>query len=123
MELKEYLEGELANSHYTIQERLYQDWLTELSIHIYSTPISLLITINSFTGEFELALSDPSMLHWCESILRELNTLIQAKYPIMDKLDQFFGYCVLYQVAFNYSQTSSDYQFVYSTYGTILDCS
>ena len=106
------------NSHYSIQERRHQDWLTELSIHIYSTPISLLVTINSFTGEFELTLSDPSIYHWCESIIRELNTLIQAKYPIMDKLDQFFGYCVLYQVADNYSQTSSDYQFVYSTYGS-----
>ena len=94
--------------------------IQEIIIHIHSTPISLILTINSFTGEFELSLSDPSILPWCESIILELYSLIQAKYTIIDKLDQFFPYCVLYQIAQNYLLTSIDYQFVYSHYGNLL---
>ena len=117
MEYKEYLEKELAGTHYSIHERRIHDWVSELSIHIYSTPLHLVLSINSFTGEFELELSDPSILYWCDSVIQEIKTLIRAKYFVVDKLDQFYVYCILYQVAHNYMQTYPDYQFVYSTYG------
>ena len=105
------------NSHYTLEENRLHDWIQEILIHIHSTPISLILSINSFTGDFELTLSDPSILSWCDSIIIELRSLIQAKYTIIEKLDQFFPYCVLYQITQNYLLTSVDYQFVYSHYG------
>lgn len=108
------------NSHYTLEENRLHNWIQEIYLHIHSTPISLILTINSFTGEFEISLSDTTILSWCEFLLVELRSLIQAKYTIIDKLDQFFPYCVLYQIARSYLQTSTDYSFVYSHYGILI---
>lgn len=116
-EYEAYLDKELLNTHYTLHENRVHDWISELSIHIHSTPIALLLSVNSFTGEFELTVSDPCILHWCENLIIDMKTLMQAQYTVLDKLDQFYIYCVLYQIAYNYSQTSSDYNFVYSFYG------
>lgn len=114
-----YLDKELLNTHYTLHENRVRDWISELSIHIHSTPIALLLSVNSFTGEFELNVSDPCILHWCENLMIDLKTLMQAQYNVLDKLDQFYIYCVLYQIAHTYSQTSCDYRFVYSFYGLV----
>ena len=105
------------NTHFPIKDIYIDNLVRKLQIQIYTEAVSLYVSINLFTGDYELSLSESSILHWCESIFLEIRDLIKNECSIQEKLEQFHIYCMLYSISKNYMQTYPNQRFVYSYYG------
>lgn len=106
----------MESSHTTLIEHSSNSFLTQLELHFRVTSVSLLLRINPFTGALERRLNEPSLEYWCEGVLRELYTAMDARMYLYELLGRVYVHCILFHVTTCFNMSSTHYRFVFGEY-------
>ena len=80
------------------------------------TSVSLLLRVNPFTGALERRLNEPCLEYWCEGVLRELYTAMDARLYLYELLGRVYVHCILFHVTTCFNTSSTHYRFVFGEY-------